>query len=250
MANFQAWKNSVLGQVLDTDKVAADKGQCSQVPISWAETVFPGISRADLLPSAGSGGVDQWAGKSTKYFTWIENNHADVNQLPLQGDILVFGATPAKGFTSAFKNPDGHTGVCDTASSTGYTLVQQNAPNYGESVNDSSYPWKLNPCLGWFRAANQPAGAVPAPANPVPVPSNSVNVGRTLHLPASITTWHVYNPNGPYDTAHATHTLDPAKFGGLSYVIVADKGNGVYLVNTKDFGEVAIWTEGTVATIS
>lgn len=256
MADFITWKSSVLGQVLDTDKVKADAGQCSQVPISWAEYLNPGVAWSDMLPAVGSdAGVDQWAGKSSKYFTWIENNTSDVNQLPLQGDILVFGATPAKGYSNQFKNPYGHTGVCDSASPTGYTLVQQNAPNFGESVNDSSYVWKLNPCLGWFRPANQPANTAPLPSAATPsvqtsVPQNSINVGRTLNLPKSISSWHVYNPDGPYDLAHATHVLDPAEYGGLSYVIQADKGNGIYVIDTQMFGPQAIWTANTVATIT
>ncbi|MGH7238165.1 MAG: hypothetical protein ACREGF_06540 [Candidatus Saccharimonadales bacterium] len=243
-----------MGQILAVDGVPADKGQCSQVPVSWAMAVFPGVAWSALLPEVGSnGGVDEWAGKSTKYFTWIENNHADVNQLPLQGDIMVFGATPAKGYSNTFSNPDGHTGVCDSATPTGYTIVQQNAPNFGESVNDSSYPWKLNPCLGWFRAVNQPANVtpLPSPSTPAaPAPSNSINVGKNLNLPKTITQWHVYNVAGPYDLAHATHILDPAKYGGLSYVIQKDLGNGIYAINTQDFGQVAIYTKDTVATIS
>ena len=253
MADFQTWKNGVLGQILDSDQVPADKGQCSQVPVSWAEYLFPGVKWSDLLPAVGSdAGVDQWAGKNTKYFTWIANDTNDVNQLPMQGDIMVFGATPAKGYASQFKNPYGHTGVCDTASPTGYTIVQQNAPNFGESVNDSSYPWKLNPCLGWFRAVNQPANVAPqpSPSTPVTQPANSINVGRTLNLPKSVSQWHVYNVAGPYDLAHATHILDPAQYGGLSYVIQKDLGNGIYAIDTQDFGQVAIWTKDTVATIS
>ncbi|MGH7239940.1 MAG: hypothetical protein ACREHG_07725, partial [Candidatus Saccharimonadales bacterium] len=36
----------------------------------------------------------------------------------------------------------------------------------------------------------------------------------------------------------------------MSYVIQADKGNGIYVINTQDFGRVAIWTEDTAATIT
>lgn len=248
MADLVAWKNSVLNKHLDTDGIKDDAGQCSQVPLSWAEVVFPGVKWQDLLPEVGSDhGVKDWAGKSTQYFTWIENNHADVNQLPLPGDILVFGATPAKGFTNQFKNDFGHTGVCETASPSGYTLIQQNSPNLGEGVNDTSYPWNYRPCLGWFRpTANHPV-AVATPAS-APIASN--NVGRTLVLPKSIKEWHVYNPEGPYDVAHAIHILSPAQFGGLNYEIKADLGNGIYLIDTEMYGRVAIWTQGTVATIS
>lgn len=251
---FESWKNSVLGQVLDTDHVISDKGQCSQVPLSWAEALYPGVTWTKLLPAIGSNaGVDEWAGESTGYFTWIANNHADVNQLPMQGDIMVFGPTPESGYSDTFKNPYGHAGVCDSASVSGYTLVQQNAPNFGEAVNDTSYGWHVRPCLGWFRAINQ---VVNAP-NPAPIPPvSSINVGKTLTLPrtnadgTADTIWHTYNTTGPYDYAHATHILDPAEFGGLQYKILADKGNGVFVIQTQDFGQVAVWTHGTNATIS
>lgn len=255
MADFTAWKNSVLGQVLDSDGVKGDTGQCSQVPVSWALYCFPGKKWSDLLPAIGSDkGVDDWAGKSTQYFTWIENNHSDVNQLPLQGDIGVSGPTPSKGYSDTFTNSFGHTWVFDSASVSGFTAVQQNAPHFGDKVNDSSYGWHVIPVLGWFRAVNAVASA-PVPA-PSPAPTNSVNVGRTLHLPAKNadgspdSVWHVYNPNGPYDIPHATNILDPAKFGGEAFPIQKDLGNGIYLINTQDFGQKAIWTKGTNATIS
>lgn len=252
MADFTSWKNSVLGHKLDTDGKVADNGQCTQVPLSWAESLFPGITWTDLLPPVES--AKDWAEKSTKYFTWIANNHADVNQLPMQGDIMVFGATPASGYSNKFKNPDGHTGVCDSASVSGYTLIQQNAPNFGEVVNDSSYGWHVVPCLGWLRSVNQVTVA-PNPA-PVAPPQASINPGQTLMLPAKNadgtpdSIWHLYHENGPYDYAHAIAVLDPAMYGGLHYQILGDKGNGIYVIQTEMFGRGAIWTHGTNATIS
>ncbi|MGH7239941.1 MAG: hypothetical protein ACREHG_07730 [Candidatus Saccharimonadales bacterium] len=103
MGSFADWKASVLGKVLDSDNVPQDKGQCSQVPVSWAEYLNPGIKWSDMLTPVT--GVREWAGKSTKYFTWVENNTEDINQLPLQGDIMVFDATPKKGFSDQYNNP-------------------------------------------------------------------------------------------------------------------------------------------------
>lgn len=37
----------------------------------------------------------------------------------------------------------------------------------------------------------------------------------------------------------------PSEFGGLSYTILQDKGNGVYVVHTQDFGTGALWTSGS-----
>lgn len=253
MADIQAWENGILGQHLNTDGVKNDAGQCSQVPISWAEVLFPGVPWSKLLPLAnGNGGVDTWAGRSTDYMTWIENNTSDKNQLPMVGDIIVIGATPAKGYTSTFKNPQGHTGVVKSASVSGYTLIQQNSPALGSGVNDTSYPWNHFPVLGWFRPKNQVVNAPnPAPA-PAQIPVMSNNVSKILTLPGNITSWHVYNPAGPYNLAHATHVLNPSLGGpgGLHYAILADLGNGIYKIHTEDYGDVAIWTQGTPASIT
>lgn len=76
------------------------------------------------------------------------------------------------------------------------------------------------------------------------------NTGKTLTLSANNTPFHVYNPDGPYAPADAKGELNPAKFGGLSYTIVADKGNGIYVIDTEDFGQGAIYTDGSNVTIS
>lgn len=239
--DVQPWENSVLNQVLDVDGIKADEGECSQVPISWAQYLHPGVARAELLPQAGTGnGVDNWAGHSTKYFTWIANNPSDANQLPMRGAIIVFGATPAKGYSMTFKNPGGHTGVIKSASVSGYTIIEQNEP-LGSGVHDGSYPWTLRPCLGWFVPVNQQAAAPnPAPA-PEAAPVVSPNVGKQLNFPASVKSWWVYAAGGPYDGAHHTGVLMPAKYGGYSKPILRDLGNGLYLIHTDSYGDVAVW---------
>lgn len=244
---FESWKNSVLGKVLDTDGNKADTDQCTQVPLSWAITLYPGIKWTDMLAPVPA--AKDWAGKSSKYFTWIANNKADVNQLPLQGDIMVFGATPANGSTDTFDNPNGHVGVCDSASPTGYTLVQQNAPKSGEAVNDTSYAWNYRPCLGWFRPVQQTVHTAPVPVPPAPVVST--NVGKTITFPEKDTFIPVYHVGGPYDGAHKLGGLDPALFHRpLGYPILADLGNGLYKVHSEDWGDVAVSPNGTGATIS
>lgn len=244
MADLQTWENGVLGKVLDTDNVAKDAGQCSQVPISWAEYCFPGIVHTKLLPAAnGNGGVDTWADRGTAYFTWIANNPSDRNQLPLPGDVIVFGATPAKGFTMTYENPYGHAAVVKAASVSGYTIVEQNEP-VGSGVHDGSYPWSLRPALGWFRPNLPMAVTAPATPSPAPVaaaaPVMSPNVGKTLVFPASVKSWWTYNPGGPYDDAHHAHVLSPSKFGGISEPITADLGNGIYVISTSSYGLQAI----------
>ena len=45
---YAAWKPTVLGQVLNIDCV--DPGQCTQVPFSFGEALFPGVALDSLFP--------------------------------------------------------------------------------------------------------------------------------------------------------------------------------------------------------
>lgn len=144
---YQQWKASVLGKTLGD-------GQCVAVvvnnPQAYAEALYPGVNWTEIfkpVPAA----KDLFADANSKYFTAIANDHNDPNQVPHQGDIMVFDATPSAGYADTFSNPYGHTGVCDGANSSGYTLVQQNAPAFGAPVNVTTYPWKFRPCIGWLR---------------------------------------------------------------------------------------------------
>lgn len=154
--DYQAWKASVLGKVLNID--GTDAGQCTQVPLSWAEQQNPGVPWDTLIPPVVSA-KDMFTHVATHYYTPIVNDHTNPNQLPIQGDIMVFGPTPEPGYVDTYDNPYGHTGVCDGATPQGYTLVQQNAPSFGSPVNVTSYGWHFRPCLGWLRAVR----ATPAP---------------------------------------------------------------------------------------
>lgn len=92
----------------------------------------------------------------------------------------------------------------------------------------------------------------PAPAQPqiedIAVPSPT---GKKLHLPASAKTWRVYDVNGPYTTAHAIHQLTPAAFNGLTYDILGNPAEHVYLIRTGVKGTVAIYAgPGTGARIT
>lgn len=73
---------------------------------------------------------------------------------------------------------------------------------------------------------------------------------ETLYLPASANSWRVYRPSGPYTVGHEIGFLAPSKFGGLSYTVKGNPVKDVYLIDTRDFGRVAIYaSKGTGATI-
>jgi hypothetical protein len=172
--NYETWKASVLGQVIGD-------GQCVSLVVnngrSYTAALFPGISWEDIMPPVAS--AYQLANKSNQYLNWVANDVNDANQLPSQGDIMVFGPTPAAGHTDQFVNPDGHTGVCESANSNGYNLLAQNSPSTGDAANITYFAWDYRPCLGWYTIVVQTAPTPPTPVIPPtpvtpPTPSEPV----------------------------------------------------------------------------
>lgn len=233
--SYQTFKSQVLGKVIGD-------GQCVSLIVNnsnaYVENLFPGVTWTAVLPSVQS--AYQLANHGNSYLEWIENDHNNPNQVPSQGDIMIFGPTPASGYTNTYNNPDGHCGVCDSASAVGYNLLQQNAPAFGEAVNITEYPWRFRPCIGWYH----PGSVAPAP--PTPAPS-----GKTITLPATTGPWHAYPVGGPYNpNTPGLPLLWPSKFGGLTYAIVNNRGNGIYTINTQDFGQRDLWTNGSTVVIT
>lgn len=95
-----------------------------------------------------------------------------------------------------------------------------------------------------------PSAATTAKPAVSPAAVLSSSTGKQLILPGSVSEWHVYKPGGPYNLAAAIAVLDPAKFGGLTYDILGSPATNFYLIQTADFGEVAIYAgPDTVAQI-
>jgi hypothetical protein len=229
--SYSDFKSKVLGKVIGD-------GQCVSLVVNnsnaYVEYLYPGVSWPSIM--APVVGAKDLAGKSNGYLTWIANDHNNPNQVPAQGDIMVFGATPQSGYTNTYDNPAGHTGICESASASGYVLLQQNAPAFGEVVNAKEYAWKFRPCEGWYHptATNNPA------PSPTPAPS-----GHTITLPATTGPWHAYPVGGPYTPNPSLPLLWPSKFGGLTYNIVNNRGNGIYTIQTQDFGQRDLFTNGS-----
>lgn len=76
------------------------------------------------------------------------------------------------------------------------------------------------------------------------------NEGKYLNLKPHVDSWSIYNVNGPYVTDSRIGTLAPSQFGGLSYQIIEDKGNHVYVIQTESFGKVAIWAGDSDSTFT
>lgn len=236
---YQGWKPKVLGKILDID--GSNPGQCSQVDLSYGLSLFPNTPWAIIYPPT-IYSKDFGARHNATYFEWIVNDHANLAQLPEEGDVMVFDATPNEGYANTYANPYGHTGVCEGATTDGYYLLQQNAPNSGSSVNVTFYPWKFRPCLGWLRPK---LSTVVTTASTVPAKS------QTVTLPASVPTWAVYKVGSGLvkGSTDQVGTLLPHKYGGLNYPIISWVGDYAVNVKTRDYGEVTLWVKNTDAVI-
>jgi hypothetical protein len=228
---YETFKASVLGKVIGD-------GQCVSLvvnnPEAYTEHLWPNVNWETIfkpVPEA----RELFGDANSTYFEAIVNNHSDPNQLPQQGDVIVFDATPASGYTNTFNNPDGHCGICDSASSSGYALLQQNSPSSGSPVNVTEYAWKFRPCIGWLRPVGSPS---PAP-NPEPT-------GQTITLPETTGPWHLYAPGYAGNMSHVLGLIEPEVLHeALTYPILASLGNGVYRIKSEDYGIGDLWTNGS-----
>jgi hypothetical protein len=182
MSQFTNWKAQVMGKALTTVQGIKDPFgvQCTVLFWHYCNFYWPKVS---IRISGYTGDAkDIFRALSTKYWEKTVNDHNNPNQLPKPGDVMVFGATPAKGYTNRYKNPYGHAGICDGATPKGFWLIQQNAPHSGQAVNRTWYSWKYRPCIGW---------ATPKVATPFQPVYYIVKAGDTLSKIAARygTTW-------------------------------------------------------------
>lgn len=63
----------------------------------------------------------------------------------------------------------------------------------------------------------------------------------TLHLPQTASSWRVYPLNKPPTKGNEIGFLNPKKFGGLQYDILARPQANVVTIQTRDFGRVNIY---------
>ncbi|WP_159101138.1 peptidoglycan recognition protein family protein [Listeria grandensis] len=68
-----------------------------------------------------------------------------------------------------------------------------------------------------------------------------VVTGRKIYLPATASTWRIYGLTVSPIKANTKAFLKPAKFGGLSYPVLKNRGSDVYEIQTVQFGRVQIY---------
>lgn len=124
------------------------------------------------------------------------------------------------------------------------------------------YSWKNCPGDGWNyrRVLNGELVladdiAIASAAKPSLVsPKVYGSTGKKVHLPADATSWRIYPLHKSPVKANAIATIKPAKFGGLTYDILYDRGeigeHWVFEIGTRDYGRVKIYAHpNTGATV-
>ncbi|MBC2106157.1 peptidoglycan recognition protein family protein [Listeria booriae] len=110
-----------------------------------------------------------------------------------------------------------------------YTILQTKA----DSV-------RLSGINSWVRNRDIEVAKVSAP----------VVTGKKVYLPATANSWRIYELTVSPIKANTKAFLNPAKFRGLSYPILKNRGSDVYEIQTSQFGRVQIYASpSTGATI-
>jgi hypothetical protein len=152
---YETWKQSVLGPppkfLTEVDGITNPYGiECVTVDWSWANYLWPTIPIQDTISTGNAATL--FANANPQYFEKIQNTGgANVNVTPQQGDIAVFGATPAAGVSNTYVNPDGHTGVVDSWSNIGVMLVEQDGSAQSLPVHIKYVPYAYDPLIGFLR---------------------------------------------------------------------------------------------------
>jgi len=143
--SYAAFETGMLNRTTGIDIDGSGDFDCVDIPKAYAEYLFPGVS---WVTTIGYGNAKDLH-PNPVYFTKVANDVNNPNQLPPVGAIMVFDYTPKPGYTNQFDNPDGHTGTCHSADSSGYTLLQQ-ASGTGKKPWLEYHNWKYRPCLAWY----------------------------------------------------------------------------------------------------
>lgn len=187
MSYYSDFKNTIqMGKAFNVVQGIVNPFGVECVTLDWAYAafLFPGVSIHNTITTGDAVGL--YNASNPAYFQKILNDHNNPNQVPLQGDIMVFGATPQTGYSNTFNNPYGHTGIYESGNSTGYNLLQQNAPAMNQGTNVTFYPWHYRPCIGWLRPLVALAQVVQPAPPPVVVPVAPVVVPPPVVLPLMV----------------------------------------------------------------
>lgn len=135
---YTLWRASAIGRAMNPDNYAGY--QCKDVIDDYAQFLWAGKSwRETVKPNDAAFVFD---GAPDEYWDKIENDPYNYNQLPQQGDVIIWN-----GWAS---NPAGHIAVVDTADVNGVTVVEQDG--FAQTPAKLKYwGWNVLQCRGWLR---------------------------------------------------------------------------------------------------
>ena len=228
MADYQAWRQQTVDPGVGIDIDNSGDFDCVDVSKSWA--VF---NYGNWIDTIGYGNAkDLYNGASDHYFEKIPNNPDDPNQLPLQGDILMFSETPYPGYTNQYNNPYGHTGVLDSCDATGYTLISQSSGT-GQPPQPHYATWHFRHCIGWLR----PRDLTPAPPAPDPYTLTDIPAMRVI-INKQTSRWNMGYSDLDQMKANPVEALGQAAGPYSVSVLCHQNGSGYdyYLENRNNLG--------------
>ncbi|MGL5087551.1 MAG: N-acetylmuramoyl-L-alanine amidase, partial [Clostridium sp.] len=172
------------------------------------------------------------------------DNLNDINDFNEEHEIKRYGVAVAKGILKTLNIK--YNGTTPTPGGTPSTSdLYRVRKSWGDAVSQkgaySSLENAKNECnkyAGYGVYDNKGIKVYPTSApTPPPAPSNK----KYLNLKPHMQSWKIYNQSGPYTTNKAIASLAPSKFGGLSYEILGSPQTDVHLIQTEQFGKVAIY---------
>jgi hypothetical protein len=144
--NHEGFKKKYLGKLFDFDKVAGP--QCADVAKAYVQEVHGKIWRAfEGYPNINGGVINAFLNYPNCFiyeedYKLVENNASDANQIPKQGDIIIWGDYELTG-------PEGHIAVVDSANKQGFVSIDQNW-NDGRGLQTKLVHHNYRGILGWL----------------------------------------------------------------------------------------------------
>ena len=205
----------------------------------WVSKNLGGTNHSDPIGYLASHGIN-WsqhvANVSAEYNGTLQQVPQQTPQ-PVKSGIGVGSIVTVKRSAQAFATGES---IADHVKGSKYKVIQ--VKSWDKSNSHTAY--LLEGIMSWVLEQDIEESGVNNGANPqVPVeqPKSST---RRIVLPASDPTWTVYKLGHPCiksNPANIAGVLKPAKFGGLTYSILKNNGNGIYEIQTANFGRVQIY---------
>lgn len=147
----EQWFKTAVGRAINPDN--AYGLQCVDVADDYASFIFPATGWAGTIGAVN--GARDFTGRNNKYVRWIANVPGNLSNIPVRGDIVIFGGSPL--------NIYGHVAVVLSATPHTVTVVQEDG-YLQVPAHVATLPYEgpgTGPCTGWMRPlVSEPAKAI------------------------------------------------------------------------------------------